>query len=52
MWTVPAEALADSLHKLSKPGTATVKVIHKAVGQITESDVSAGRSIKSSYNWI
>jgi translation initiation factor IF-2 len=33
------EALADSLHKLSKPGTATVKVIHKAVGQITESDV-------------
>lgn len=34
-----AEALADSLHKLSKPGTATVKVIHKAVGAITESDV-------------
>jgi len=34
-----AEALADSLHKLSKPGTATVTVIHKAVGQITESDV-------------
>jgi len=33
------EALADSLHKLSKPGTAIVKVIHKAVGQITESDV-------------
>ncbi len=34
-----AEALADSLHKLSKPGTATVRVIHKAVGAITESDV-------------
>ncbi|MDD5362549.1 MAG: translation initiation factor IF-2 [Ignavibacteria bacterium] len=34
-----AEALADSLHKLSKPGIATVTVIHKAVGAITESDV-------------
>jgi len=33
-----AEALADSLHKLSNK-EATVKVIHKAVGQITESDV-------------
>jgi translation initiation factor IF-2 len=34
-----AEALADSLHKLTKPGVATVKVLHKAVGAITESDV-------------
>lgn len=34
-----AEALADSLHKLSRPGAATVRVIHKAVGAITESDV-------------
>jgi translation initiation factor IF-2 len=33
-----AEALADSLHKLSNK-EATIKVIHKAVGQITESDV-------------
>lgn len=47
------EALADSLHKLSKPGTATVKVIHKAVGQITESDVllaEASRAVIIGFN--
>ncbi|CAN5527059.1 hypothetical protein BH10BAC5_BH10BAC5_04650 [soil metagenome] len=33
-----AEALADSLHKLTTP-EARVIVIHKAIGQITESDV-------------
>lgn len=47
------EALADSLHKLSKSGVATVKVIHKAVGQITESDVllaEASRAVIIGFN--
>ena len=39
------EALSDSLQKLSTEEIA-VQVVHKAVGAITESDVSAGNRIR------
>ena len=38
MWTAPLKHLSDSLLKLSTQ-KVLVNVIHKSVGQITESDV-------------
>ena len=45
------EALSDSLQKLSTE-EIVVSVVHKGVGQITESDVLAGNSFRCCYYWI
>ncbi len=45
------EALSDSLQKLSTEEIA-INVVHKAVGQITESDVSPGYRIRCHHPWL
>ena len=45
------EALSDSLQKLSTEEIA-VRVVHKGVGQISESDVILGNSFRCNPDWF